>query len=485
MTPGPYGLIIHQGEVGLGRDASTSDPLLGLRAGALAAQRELVLSPVTAENLGRSAPRLPTPWPAPALEALLEILSAGPALLPVWEALELNGCIRRWLGEWETIRAKPQHNPIHRHTVDRHSVQAVVECQPFLTQVERPDLLLLAALFHDIGKGVAGLDHAAVGAPIARRVVTELGLEAEDADLVELLVREHLTLPDLATRRDHTDPATSEALIAAVDGRVEVLKLLRLLTEADARAAGPAAWSPWRAQLIDGLAAQVMSRLGGEERRPPAETLTGRDLATKVRADGRPRIDVTAVPDGLQMTIAQADRVGLFSDTAGLLAAHQVTVRSGMLTSFGGVAVNTWRIETRDPEDLPDRAYLITQLERLADHDTRVLSGVQRRDARTQRDAPAPVVQTIPEASESALVVEVRAGDRGGLLWALGAALAGQGLNIRSAQLSTLAGQAIDTFYLTEPEGGRPSSERADQAVGALRDAAGSSGHTAATDSGD
>ncbi len=153
MTPGPYGLIIHQGEVGLGRDASTSDPLLGLRAGALAAQRELVLSPVTAENLGRSAPRLPTPWPAPALEALLEILSAGPALLPVWEALELNGCIRRWLGEWETIRAKPQHNPIHRHTVDRHSVQAVVECQPFLTQVERPDLLLLAALFHDIGKG--------------------------------------------------------------------------------------------------------------------------------------------------------------------------------------------------------------------------------------------------------------------------------------------------------------------------------------------
>lgn len=476
ITPGPHGLIIHQGEVGLGRESAATEPLMGLHAGALAAQRGLILSPVTAQNLGLAASMLPIPWPPAARQSLLEMLSAGPALLAVWEALELNGCIHRWLPEWETIRAKPQHNPIHRHTVDRHSVQTVVEAHPFLTQVERPDLLLLTALFHDIGKGIAGRDHAEVGAPIARRVMIELGLADDDADLVELLVREHLTLPDLATRRDHSDPATAEALIAAVDGRSEVLKLLRFLTEADARAAGPAAWSPWRARLIDSLSAQVMSRLSGDHRATPTDTTAGLALADRVRQDGRPRIEIDTVPNGLQMTIAQTDRVGLFSDTAGLLASHQVAVRSGLLTTTGGIAVNTWLIETLSPEDLPDKAYLIGQLERLAAADTRALDVVRRRDARTQQHAPAAVVQTIPEASESAVVVEMRAGDRNGLLWALGAAIARENLSIRSAQLTTLAGQAIDTFYLTEANGDRPSSERADQAVRALQAAAGAPG---------
>ena len=161
-----HGLIIHGGEVALGRRASASDPLIGLRAGALAASRGLMLSPVTADNLGRLAPALPVPWPAEAREALLEMLSSGAGLVPVWEALDLAGCIVRWIPCWEPIRARPQHNPVHRFTVDRHSVQTVVEAQRHLTQVERPDLLLLSALFHDIGKlPGAGSRHAAVGAP--------------------------------------------------------------------------------------------------------------------------------------------------------------------------------------------------------------------------------------------------------------------------------------------------------------------------------
>ena len=196
----------------------------------------------------------------------------GDALLPVWESLDLAGCIVRWIPDWARISAQPQHNPIHRHTVDRHSVQCAAEVHKDLTQVERPDLLLLACLLHDIGKVPgAGADHAAVGAPIARRVAETLGLVEPDVAVVERLVRHHLTLAELATHRDHADPATLATLVDAVDGRLEMLNLLRRLTEADSRAAGPAAWSPWRAQLINALADRAEGQLVGEDResRPP------------------------------------------------------------------------------------------------------------------------------------------------------------------------------------------------------------------------
>ena len=208
------------------------------------------------------------PWPAEAREALLDLLSGGPALVPVWEALDLAGCIARWIPCWEPIRARPQHNPIHRHTVDRHSVQTVAEAKRHLTRVDRPDMLLLACLFHDIGKlPGAGTHHAAVGAPIARRAVEAIGLPSRTPTWSNCWSGEHLKLAALATKRDHGDPATIDALVEAVEGRADVLDLLRCLTEADARAAGPAAWSPWRAQLINSLADQ-RRRDAGRRRRP-------------------------------------------------------------------------------------------------------------------------------------------------------------------------------------------------------------------------
>ena len=472
----PHGLIVHLGEVGLNRETSPATPLLGLRAGALAAQRGLVLSPVTAENLGAHAPAPDLPWPEEARTSLYEMLSTGNNLMPVWEALDLAGCIVRWIPEWERIRAQPQHNPIHRHTVDRHSVQTVAEAHKHLTQVERPDLLLLACLLHDIGKiPGAGVDHAEVGAPIARQVVESLGLDAGDADLVERLVRHHLTLAELATRRDHTDPATVAALVEAVDGRTEVLNLLTRLTESDARAAGPAAWSPWRAQLITALADRTEGLLVGENRTSSAVDLGDLGLARSVRLDGRPRIRLESKPGGIEMVIAARDRLGLFSEIAGLLASYAVSVRSAMLSTTDGVAVNTWRVDKQVVSDLPDSAFLIKQLERLEAGDSQMLEAVRRREARalSSGSIAEPFVQLLDHASDSAIVVEVRAGDRAGLLYALGQSLTRAGLSIRSAHISTLAGQAIDTFYVTEPDGSRPSNERAQQSLVVLADAAG------------
>jgi [protein-PII] uridylyltransferase len=482
-----HGLIIYSGEVGLGPATDASDPLVGLRAGALAAQRGLVLSPVTADNLGKQGQELPTPWPEAARDALLEMLSTGPNLLPVWEALDLAGCIGRWLPSWEPIRARPQHNPVHRHTVDRHLVQTVAEVQRHLTRVDRPDILLLTCLFHDIGKlPGAGVHHAARGAPIAREAVEAIGLNQTDAELVEHLVRHHLTLAGLATKRDHADPATLNALVEAVRGRADILDLLRSLTEADARAAGPAAWSPWRAQLINSLADHTEGLLVDEGTRVDVSQLVDVGLARSVHLDGRPRIRVEPQPGGVELVIAATDRLGLFSDTAGLLASHSVQVRSAVLHTVEGVAVNTWRVDKQVPTDLPDTAYLVKQLVRLEAGETGILRPVQRREARAHSSGatPHPYVELIRDASETAAVIEVRTGDRAGLLYALGRSLSEIKLSIRSAHISTLAGQAIDTFYVTEVDGSAPSVRRAQEAIDALTVAAGIPAAPAATASG-
>ncbi len=469
----PHGLIIHLGEVGLARSTSPAEPLLGLRAGALAASRGLVLSPVTAENLGDHAPALPAPWPVEAREALLELLATGENLFAVWEALDLAGCIQRWIPCWEGIRARPQHNPVHRHTVDRHSVQAVAEASRHLTSVERPDLLLLGCLFHDIGKlPGAEHDHPRIGAPIARDAVLAMGFPEADAALIELLVREHLTLAELATRRDHADPATMDSLVNAVDGRSEVLRLLRALTEADARAAGPAAWSPWRAKLINALTQRAEEQLAGEPQPGRSGGLVDLGLARSVALDGRARIVVDSTPAGLQLIIASPDRLGLFGDTAGLLAAHGIAVRSAMLSTIDDIAVNTWRVDLATAADLPAPAYLIKQLERLGRGEPGVLDAVRRREDRVQPSSAEPWVAAIPEASDSAAVIEIRANDRRGLLYAYGRALTAAGFSIRSAHIATLAGQAIDTFYLTEPDGHAPAAGRVSLATRTLADAA-------------
>ena len=478
-----HGLIVHAGEVGLERPEAADSPLAGLRAGALAASEGLLLSPVTAENLGARVRPLPDPWPEPAREAWLTMLSAGPGLLPVWEALDLAGCIPCWLPEWADVRARPQHNPVHRHTVDRHSVQTVVEAHRHLTRVERPDLLLLAALLHDIGKVPgAGADHPAVGAPVARRVVARMGLADADADLVELLVREHLTLAELATRRDHADPATQDALVAAVQGRSDVLDLLRYLTEADARAAGPTAWSPWRASLINSLADHVEGLLEGSGERVDVRQLVDLGLARSVQLDGRPRVVLEPRTGGVQLMVAARDRLGLFSETAGLLASHGLQVRAAVLHTVADVAVNTWRVDKDVVPDLPDPALLVQQLERLETGDRTVLRAIRRREARADptREGVEVNVEPVGGASDTAAVVEVRTGDRPGLLYALGDALSQAGLSIRSAHVATLAGQAIDTFYLTEPDGSRPSSLREQEALAALVAAARSETVTAA-----
>ena len=143
-----------------------------------------------------------------------------------------------------------------------------------------------------------------------------------------------------------------------------------------------------------------------------------------------------------------------------------------------GVAVNTWRLDKMKLGDLPDPAFLSKELERLETGDQSMLAAVQRREARVRaKSQPTrPYVHLVPEASEGAAVIEVRTVDRTGLLYALGRALAAARLSIRSAHISTLAGQAIDTFYVIEADGRRPDAARTAVAVDTLTAAAAGSG---------
>ncbi len=478
LRPLGHGLVEHDGELVLGTGVNPAeDAGLAVRAAATAAQNNLPLSPVTVQHLAGSGAALPVPWPDSAREALVELLATGPALIPVWEALDVAGLTSSWIPGWQAVRSRPQRNAIHRHTVDRHLIETVVQATKLLRTVERPDLLLIAALLHDIGKLPGAGDHSSVGAPLARRAAQDLGFHPHEVQLIERLVREHLTLIELATRRDPDDPQTVQAVVAAVDGRADVLDLLRALTEADAIAAGPAAWTTWRMRLVDDLVARARSVLtGGPVPTPAPLSAREHELLAQVQADGQPQVDV-AYLDGMHVvTVVAPDRIGLFGDIAGLLAAQGLSVRSALVRTVPGQcedsakAVDTWWVSA-PLGDLPTPATLLTSLRRMAAGDHAMLERLARRDAafRPARGPGAqPRAMLVPGASRVASVVEVRAADRPGLLHALGRTLGEHQVDIRSAHVATHAGQAVDTLYLAEIAGGPLNPARIAAVIGAL-----------------
>src|SRR5690606_34431307 len=128
--------------------------------------------------------------------------------------------------------------PVHSWCVDRHLVQTCVEASKLTTRVPRPDLLLIGALLHDIGKG-RGADHSVIGAEIARHMPERLGLSAPDVDIVTGMVRHHPLLPHVATRRDSPGLESGRRVVVTIGGSALRLELLHALTEADSLATGP------------------------------------------------------------------------------------------------------------------------------------------------------------------------------------------------------------------------------------------------------
>ncbi|WP_067461558.1 [protein-PII] uridylyltransferase [Actinomadura macra] len=447
------GAVEHDGEVVLARGADLADPALILRVAAAAAQAGLPLAPATVARLAERAALPPVPWPADARDALVSLLGAGPAAIGVWEALDQAGLIVRLLPDWEHVRNRPQRNPVHRFTVDRHLVETAAGAAALAREVARPDLLLVGALLHDIGKGRPG-DHSTVGAAVTHDLGTRLGFPEGDVEVLETVVRHHLLLPETATRRDLDDPVTVKTVVAAVSevpGRErEILDLLSALAPADGNATGPAAWGTWKAGLVTDLARRAAAALAGGT--PPPVPEPGPDQLALARHDG-----AAVRVAGARITIAAPDRPGLLWRTAGVLALHRLAVRTARVVSSGaGTAVLDF---TAIPEygTPPDPATLEADLRRMLADRLDVAERLERRvrSVRTRPGVtvPPPRVRLVDDASSTATVVEVRAHDGPGLLWRIGRALGSCGLQVRAARVDTLGAEAVDVFYVVDEAG--------------------------------
>jgi [protein-PII] uridylyltransferase len=441
------GVVEQDGEVVLARDVDPAhDPVLVLRVAAAAAQHALPIAPHTIDRLTVESAPMPQPWPPSARDWLLALLGAGHDAVPVVEALDQAGLLVRLIPEWERVRCKPQRNPVHRFTVDRHLVEAAAHAAALTRQVARPDLLLFGALLHDIGKGWPG-DHTDAGVAVVSEIAARWGLPTADIDVLVALVRHHLLLPDTATRRDLDDPATPQLVADAVGDR-QTLELLHALTEADALATGPAAWGEWKAGLIANLVRRAGAVLVGA----PVVTPDGLDDEQRAFAEAG-ELDVHVVGD--RVTVVAPDRPGLLWRWAGVLALHRLTIRAATATSVGATAVTVFDVTPRFGS-APDWDRLRADVRRAYDDALPIAAHLAERERAYAADTAhvvPPRVLWDDGASQHASVVEVRAHDSIGLLHRLTRALADLDLDVRSARMSTLGAEVVDAFYVVDADG--------------------------------
>ncbi|OAN39723.1 [protein-PII] uridylyltransferase [Mycolicibacterium iranicum] len=458
------GVVEFAGEVILARDARPErDPGLILRVAAASATTALPIAASTLSRLVEAAPELRTPWPRQALKDLLVMLAAGPSAVSTIEALDRTGLWGRLFPEWGAVRDLPPRDVVHIWTVDRHLVETVSRASAFTTRVSRPDLLLLGALVHDIGKGRGG-DHSVIGAELAQQIGARLGLWPSDISILSKVVRHHLLLPHTATRRDLQDPATIATVVDALGGDLVVLELLHVLAEADSLATGPGVWGDWKASLIGDLVRRCRLVMAGEPL-PQPDPVEPRFLSL---ADGGVHVELTPADTAhiFNVTMIAPDSRGLLSKAAGVLALNSLRVHSASVNGYQGSAINTFVVSPHFGS--PPAAELLRQQLILAiDGDLDVMGALEKKEkesANTGRageiraavpiNAPAapPRVLWHEGAVEGRAVAEIRATDRAGLLAVLTGVFEHAGADIEWAKVTTLGSSVVDAFGIVLPD---------------------------------
>ena len=466
-VPSDPDIGVVDGQVVLGPDADVSeDSSLSLRLAAVAAERNLPIARDALNLLGRKAPAPPVPWPDSLRATLVRVLAAGPPAIAALEALDQRQLLARYIPEWKAVRNKPQRNPYHRFTVDRHLLEATANAATMAHRVQRIDLLLVGTLLHDLGKGFPG-DHTDVGMEVAAEVGARLGFPPEDVDVLVALVRLHLLLPDMATRRDLDDPATARRVADEVGDRT-TLELLAVLVEADSLATGPSAWGSWKAGLIAELVERTGKLLAGEKADAPTPWVTDelRTIMDTVRTHQVPALSI----DAPTVTVVAPDRPGLLAEVTGVLALHGLNVRTANVAGEDGVAVELftaepargrWPVAAGLSDDLAAvMAGTVSLDERLAER-----ARTYRRKRTTTPNLVTTQVTVDNNASDLATVVEVRAEDVVGQLHRITRALGDCGLDVISAKVSTFGPAVVDAFYVRGPDGRKLTDPHAAAAV--------------------
>lgn len=457
-VPLAEGVVLVDGEVTLARGATPeSDRGLVLRAAAAAAQASVLVAPSALERFASVVHDGATPWTADMRQSFVSLLGAGAGLVPVMESLDHAGIVQQWIPEWESVRCLPQHNPIHEYTVDRHLLETAVQAGKRAREVERPDLLLVGSFLHDIGKGFPG-DHSVVGAPMARDLAMSMGFGAADAETIALLVRQHLLLPDIATRRDLDDPGTINTVLNLTPDR-STLELLHALSWADAEATGPSVRSEWRRGLISDLVRRCAAQMHTGQR-APQEISTALDAA--LAEEGETTVRVLPAHDGSSIVVSTPDRVGVLSLVAGALSIHRLQIRGARVRTRGSRAAQEWNVKALFGE-LPDERAIASDIRAALVGDLDVADRLQRRlsDAVSPSAPGAEPWVLIDQSAEHHTVVEVRAHDESMLLYRITSALRAADVVVIGAKVDTLGSEVVDAFFVTDRRGERLAPDHA------------------------
>jgi [protein-PII] uridylyltransferase len=445
-------------------------------------------------------------------DVFLDICRAwGRVALTLSEMHEL-GLLGRYLPEFGALTCLVQYDVYHKFSADQHSLLAVEHLEALapgqsaesegaaqvFNEVEKPELLMLGMLLHDIGKA-RGHGHVAKGIPLAQALTRRIGLPETECGLVEFLVAHHLTMSHIAQRRDIDDPKTISDFAATV-GDPQRLRMLYLLTYADMRAVGPGVLTPWQASILHELYRRTLARLtGGLEVKPNRVQMVTR-LGEVVRDDVSAqavKAHVAMVPDRYlantsvqrmaehlrqiarlesapvatelfhhpdlgtsDLVVVTRDVPGLFALIAGTLAAHGVNIVSAQIaTRADGIAIDTFQVNDPTGEAVASAA----RWGRVLDALRSVLTGEQTVEQLLERRqragrSPAdgfgrPKIAVDNRLSDAHTVVEVKCPDRVGLLYLITRTLSAQGLDIASARIATEIDQALDTFYVHDRAG--------------------------------
>ena len=440
-------------------------------------------------------------WDQPMLEAFMRILRGTHAE----HTLQLMDHVGAWpalIPEWTKVRGRAQHDPYHRFTVDGHSFVAVAELnsmiqndRAFRTAAEETGnlgSLYLATLLHDIGKG-SGEDHSVAGERMSRTIADRMGLPHETKEEVAFLVRHHLLLSDTATRRDLDDGSVIAATTQTVSSP-RLLRLLFLLSAADGRATGKESWNDWKALLVAELYRKTLLALESGElpprgdvgarlkeltaydpiiaasAEPILETLppsylsstSVEDMVDELRLLMNPpgptevttHVSAGADNEHTSITVCSLDRPGSMARTAGVFALQRMPVlRAQAYSTTNGLALQRYLLGGTGEKDWTKLTQAISDVYggRLA---LEARLDQKRRDY-AQRGSMHVDVRVLQEESDHSTVLEVRASDVLGLLYALTSALSDLGLDIHVAKIDTLGERVVDVFYVRAPDGSK------------------------------